>query len=71
MKSQFSRRESGETRARQELSAPSYAPYPSTVPLGPPVEGDTTPWWSERLLLKHLGGLALLRLYTEPTGVVQ
>lgn len=51
------------------MAAPSYAPYPSTVPLPPPAL-DPTPWWSERLLLKHLGGIALLKHYTQPAGLV-
>jgi hypothetical protein len=53
------------------VAAPSHAPYPSTVPLLPPPAGDATPWWSERVLLKALGNLTLLRLYTQPAALVQ
>lgn len=53
------------------VAAPAQAPYPSTVPLPPPPSGDLTPWWSERLLLKHFSGLALLAHYTRPAPLVQ
>lgn len=53
------------------FAAPSQAPYPTTVPLPPAPEGDVTPWWSERMLLKHLGQMALLRWYTQPGSLVQ
>lgn len=75
MKSQFGRRGRGFERSREqlreELAAPSYAPYPSTVPFDGPSGGESTPWWSEQLLLRHLGGLSLLRMYTQPVGAVQ
>jgi len=53
------------------VAAPAHAPYPSTVPLPPPPAGDATPWWSERLLLKAFGNLALWKLYTQPAALVQ
>ncbi len=54
---------------RREFNAPAYAPSPSPA-LGP-MTPESTPWWSERLLLLHLSGLELLRLYTRPAAIVQ
>lgn len=54
----------------RRASAPAHAPYPSTVPLGPGAPAET-PWWSEKLLLRHLGDLALLRMYTHAAPILQ
>lgn len=57
------------THERHELNAPAYAPSP--IPALGALTPEATPWWSERLLLLHLSGLELLRLYTRPAAIVQ
>ena len=53
------------------IAAPGYAPYPSTLPLPPEPEPESAPWWSERMLLDSFRNMALFRLYTQPSGLVQ
>ena len=59
------------TNPLADLAAPSYAPYPTTIPRPKPTGSDGAPWWSEKLLLESLGQMVLLQHFTQPTAVVQ